>query len=227
MNKKIKKILKIALLIIVLVIIIIVINTFRKMYIVNNLQSKIETYKSSNNYHILSVGKDAEYNSTTTINTYVKDDRKVMILENKTENDYKKMSLYKNNNKENTYIEAGSTKVAILDTEGNVFIDNINNLLETESKWELFEACLTAKINSCEHNGKKAYKIKNFYSSVMMYEEGKNELIIEKDTGLTLQTIIGNTTTEKTFEFNNVDDNIFIEPDINEYKIEDESSNTR
>ena len=44
--------------------------------------------------------------------------------------------------------------------------------------------------------------------------------IIEKETGLLLKTETGNLIGERTYEFDNVDDSIFVEPDISQYKIQ-------
>ena len=47
------------------------------------------------------------------------------------------------------------------------------------------------------------------------------ETYIEKDTGLFVKSTDGNTLTEKEYKFDNVEDTIFIEPDISEYTLKE------
>ena len=44
-------------------------------------------------------------------------------------------------------------------------------------------------------------------------------MYIEKDTGLLVKMMEGTTVSEREQEFNNVDDSIFVEPDISQYTI--------
>ena len=52
-----------------------------------------------------------------------------------------------------------------------------------------------------------------------MNDEDKNEVYLEKDTGLYIKSIFGSTVTDRNYEFDNVKDTIFEEPNIGEYKI--------
>ena len=47
------------------------------------------------------------------------------------------------------------------------------------------------------------------------------ETYIDKETGLFVKTTQNGTTTEREYEFNNVQDSIFIEPDIGQYKLKE------
>ena len=49
----------------------------------------------------------------------------------------------------------------------------------------------------------------------------KQETYIEKDTGLFVKSTDSQTLTEKEYKFDNVDDTIFIEPDISEYTLKE------
>ena len=44
---------------------------------------------------------------------------------------------------------------------------------------------------------------------------------IEKDTGLCDKAIIDDITTERKYEFNNVEDIVFVQPNVDEYKVQE------
>ena len=46
-----------------------------------------------------------------------------------------------------------------------------------------------------------------------------SEIIIDKETGLFLKSTATDDVVEREYEFDNVDDSIFVEPDISQYKI--------
>ena len=48
---------------------------------------------------------------------------------------------------------------------------------------------------------------------------GKNEYYINKQTGLLVKSVINDIIAQREYEFDNIDDSIFIEPDINQYTI--------
>ena len=54
-------------------------------------------------------------------------------------------------------------------------------------------------------------------------EQGKknSEVIIEKETGLFLKSNAPEDTVEREYTFNNIEDSIFAEPDISQYKIKE------
>lgn len=92
------------------------------------------------------------------------------------------------------------------------------NYLETDNKWQTLLGCITAKIKSTNLNGKECYIVKDFLSSTSLTSEGA-ETYIDKETGLFLQTTKTEIITERDYEFYNVEDSIFIEPDISQYTL--------
>lgn len=54
----------------------------------------------------------------------------------------------------------------------------------------------------------------------------KNEVYLEKNTGLYVKSIIDESNSEREYEFDTVDDSIFSEPDISQYtlKLKDSKS---
>ena len=52
-----------------------------------------------------------------------------------------------------------------------------------------------------------------------MNDENKNEVYLEKDTGLVVKATFGDEAIDRNYEFDNVDDEVFVEPNIGEYKL--------
>ena len=87
-----------------------------------------------------------------------------------------------------------------------------------------------ARIKTINYNNQKCYNINTRLSLDKTYDATnkkyiigmadieRTEIYIDKDTGLNIKTIGNNQTVDTQYEFNNVVDSIFIEPDINEYK---------
>lgn len=48
-----------------------------------------------------------------------------------------------------------------------------------------------------------------------------SEIIIDKETGLFLKSTATGDVVEREYEFDNVDDSIFAEPDISQYKVKE------
>ena len=220
MNSKLKTGLKILLVIIIVSVITFLIIELRKFFILKDLKNKVSKYENSNNYRITSVAT-YEDGTTTKIDTYVKGNKKAMFVENKatSNGETKKMSIYTNEGVTNTYMEVGETKVALPNSEGALYM-GITNFFNIENDWTLFWIGVTTQISSENLDGKEVYLIKNFTSPDVLYQEGKNEMYIEKETGLCLKNYTGGAQNQRSYEFDNVDDSIFVEPSMGEYKIE-------
>ena len=203
-----KKFLKLIGIILLILCIFLLIHTIRNYIIISNLQSKIKEYSS--NFHVTTVSKDSS-NMVTTINHYQKGDDYVSKTERTSEDGIVvKMSLYKNGDSGNQYVETPNEKVASL--KAWVTFDNmlmLNNGIETDSKFEMILYCFLARISKEIYSDKLCYKI----------NLPKRELYIEKDTGLLIGEIDENNIITKEYEFDKVDDSIFIEPDISEYEV--------
>lgn len=218
-NKKVKKILRIILVIIGILIVLLLINAIRNFIIVRKSQKNIEQYSSSNNYHI-EITSDIKDNVQLTTNYYKKDDKQLVIMDRNQNGENTKVSIYKVGENTNVFYDTPTEKKVQLGSE--VFIDvSIYNNLETESNWQTFLAGIFAKITTKNYKGKDCYLIKNYMSPISLNGKDKNEYYIEKDTGLCDKIIIDDTTTERKYEFNNVEDMVFVEPNVNEYKIQE------
>lgn len=58
-------------------------------------------------------------------------------------------------------------------------------------------------------------------AKILIVEDEKNITCIEKNTGLMVNMTENTVVTEREYEFNNVDDSIFIEPDISQYTLKE------
>ena len=216
----IKKILKIIVIIILVILVILLIHTIRNFIIVRGLQENIAKYKDSTNYHIRLLTKENN-GIEMTANQYVKDGKHVTFVERNLNGEIAKISVFGENDKKgfNTYIENGESKIAQIETEGVSMSMYIYNGVENDSTWHTFLASFFANIRSEKVNGKECYIVNNYPSAVNLTSLGKNEYYIERDTGLMIKSITNEQTSEREYEFDNVDDNIFIEPDISQYTL--------
>lgn len=213
MNKK--KILKIIGLIFLLIIVVILIHTVRNYIIITDLQEKISKYSDSTNYHIKSIAKENE--KTVTFEYYKKDNREVVFLENKSNEEVSKTSMYNNGRRVDIFWDNKDNKEVELDS-GTTIAVNFYNYTETDNKWQTFLGSIGATVKSTDYKGKECYIIKGFFSNTSLSFEDA-EIYIEKDTGLFVKTIEEKRITEREYDFNNVNDSIFIEPDISEYNL--------
>lgn len=204
-----KKMLKILLFVIALLIILILVNTLRNYIIVRNLQKNIEAYIGNSNYHIKAVSNN------TIANYYSKGKRQVAIVEKED----KKISIYKNGENSNIFIEDGKNKIAKLNSVNSMKID-LSNYLQTDNNWQTFVACIKAKVKKIDYEGKKCYVIENFETPMFIRGEGETKAYIDVESGLCLQLITDIETTKREYEFDNVDDTIFIEPELNQFVIQ-------
>ena len=212
-----KKVITIILLIVLVLVLIFLACTIRKMVIIRDLSQKVAQYENSNNYY-----EKITNNSGTTTEYYCKGDNAVLFLNSTSSTgEIRKLTNYFEKEKTNTYIQSGEDKIAILDSNGLPSKIMIIGLGDTDNLWQLFQMSVSISIKNGEHNGKDCY----------ILSLGKsNEVYIEKETGLRIKAKEGtmtdvnenvlDTIVEYYYEFNNVDDSIFVEPDISQYKIQ-------
>ena len=220
--KKLKKVLKIILIIILILVALILINAIRNYTIVRKLQKNIEEYLQSNNYHI-EMTSDIGDNTNLTTNYYKKDDNQLVIMDRNQNGENTKVSMYKTGEKTNVFYDTPTEKKVQLDSE--VLIDvGIYNVLETENNWQTFLACMFAKITSENYNEKNCYVVENYMSAMSLNGTDCTKYYIEKNTGLCDKVIIDDTTTERKYEFNNVEDIVFAQPNVEEYKVQEDNA---
>ena len=213
-----KKIFKILGIILLVVIAIFLIHTIRNYIIITDLQNKIADYSNSTNYYTKSVATESN-GTVVTMEYYKKDKKEVVFLERNLNGEISKISMYNNGERTDTFWDNKESKTAQLDS-GTIIGVNIYNFTETDNKWQTFLGSILANVKSTNYNGKECYIIKGFLSSLSLTSEGA-ETYIEKETGLYLKTIEGDRTTERKYEFDKVDDSIFVEPDISQYTLKE------
>ena len=221
-NKKLK-VFKILAIIVLIVILAIAIHTTRNFIIVRGLQNNISKYVNSTNHHIKTITKES--NEIILIsNYYIKDNKQAALIERNVGGQINRISIYgpkdqKDKKGFNTYTESDDSKVVRKETEGGWITVQIYNGVESDSIWHTILASIFAFIRSENVNGKDCYVVSNFPSYMNLAYEGKNEYYIEKNTGLMIKSVTNEMSSEREYEFNNVDDKIFIEPDISEYEV--------
>ena len=218
-----KKVIKIILFIVLILVVIFVGNIIRKMIILKDISDNFSKYINNGNHYEKIINSSEE--SKTITEYYCKGNKEVMFLTTtfNDSNKERKLTQYFDGEKCNTYFETENDKVATLNsntTPIKVLIGS--NVDYNDSLWNLFYLALTTPIESVKYNNKECY---------FLNSEAMRECYVEKETGLTLRAIDGRVlnsdgtetdiVNEYSYEFDNVDDSIFVEPDISEYKIQE------
>lgn len=214
-KKILKNVIKILLIVIAILFVIFIIHTIRNYVIITDLQNKISKYSNSINYYTKSIATESD-GTVVTMEYYKKDKKEVVFLERNLNGEISKISMYNNGERTDTFWDNKDSKKVQLNS-GTIMSINIYNYTETDNKWQTFLSSISANIKSTNYNGKKCYIIKGFLSSASLTTDGA-ETYIDKDTGLYLKTVEEGRITEREYEFDNVDDSIFVEPDISQYE---------
>ena len=219
--KKFSNKMKILKIILLIILIIFGIHIGRNMIIISSLNNKANNYVSSSNYH----KKTTNFNGDNLmiIDTYYKDGKTVTFLRRVTEKEINKISVYQSGDITNTYFETGDDKKAQLNQKDAFLVSNIFNYLESNNIFEILIRSVTTNIKTVNCNGKDCYLMTDYFSSDLLTSRN-DSAYIDKETGLIIRmTMSGDskdTVTDYTYEFDTVADDIFVEPDINEYKIQ-------
>lgn len=212
-----KKILKIIGIIFAIALLLLIIHTVRNFVIINDIQGKIAEYSGNNNHHIKIVSTQ---NNGTIVKTdyYKKDNKKVVFLERDINGEKTKLSIYDNGEFHHTFTDAKDVKKVSLNS-GFVEVQLYNGL-ETENIGQTIISSILADIKSVKENGKEYYQLKHTVSPYSMSFEGET-ILVDKETGLMYKNVNNESISIREYEFNNVDDSIFIEPDISEYTMQE------
>ncbi len=222
MNKKIvKKILKTILIILLVLFVLFLLHSFRNFMIIRKLQKSIEPYLSSTNYHLHSINSQDNGDSIV-MDYYKKGSKETSIIERVSEKNPTKISTYKDDESITTYIDTPSEKY-VTPNRNIVLSINIYNWCESDNNWQTFLISAFCNIRTSKYNEKDCYIISNFFSPYFLYDSSDSNLLyVEKDTGLLLKTQVGSMVSERSYEFNTVDDSFFVQPNINEYTLKED-----
>lgn len=212
MNKK--RTITLLIVLVMLAILLFLAHTVRNFIIIKGLEENIEKYVSSTNYHVKRM--NMSLNEIQLLNYYEKDEKQLVIRELELNGERTKLSMYNNGNAKNAYYETATGKTATLNANDSTINIDIKNYLETENVGQTLVNSIKARIKEVTYAGKECYEIDNLYE----------QLFIEKDTGL-LRGICGEGSVIMIdYSFNKVKDEIFNEPNIEEYLVMDMKANT-
>ena len=214
-----KNILKIIGIILLIVIAIFVIHTIRNYIIITDLQNKIAKYTSNTNYSIKSISTSKE-GTKVIIEYYKKENKQAIFMERNINGETLKVSMYDNGERIDVFTESSEGKSCDINSKVSIMQINLYNFLENDNKWQTLVSSAIASVKKTKYNEKECYTIKGFLSSTSLTEKN-SEVIIEKETGLFLKSNAPEDTVEREYTFNNIEDSIFAEPDISQYKIKE------
>ena len=211
--------------IIFILLIIFVTITARKVVILADLRNKAQRYTFSTNYHMTSYAYMQD--ETVKAEMFVLDEKRKIVITKMLGNEKNIVMMFSDGNKTNIYIESGNKKVAKVNQNIKI-ASSLNNAFYTDNIWQFLLYSIPASIKSKNINNNEYYYIANFNSP---YVESNDGIYVDKQTGLvykaisTTETMLnGDThtmpTKEYVYEFNVVEENDFIEPDIEQYEIE-------
>ena len=213
-----KKVLKIIGITLLFFILIVLIHTVRNYIILSKLSNNISTYKGSNNYNAKLV-TTYENGNTVTMDYYQKDNKQAMFLERNFDGEIIKLSFYDNGERVNMYTETDSTKTVVQNTESLMSIQIFNGLEfdKDNNGFTNFLISSIAFIRSEKCNNQDCYRFTNIFA--MFNNDNSDTWIINKETGLPVKSLNKESTVNREYKFDCVEDSIFTEPDINEYKV--------
>lgn len=211
-----KKIFRRILLIILILVIPVTMHTVRNFMIIKDLQNASKDFSS---FTSLSVKTSTTRTNGEKFNveTYLKEDKFVRILERITDSTTTKISEYYEGDSIITFIDTIDKKIVRTSPNNGLMPTESLFTFETGNAYETFITCLCTKIRTDEYNGKECYVMSNFMNSMMLTNQEKNELYFEKDTGLDVKHVTSDSILEKEYQFNNVKDSMFTKPNINLY----------
>lgn len=222
-----KKIVKKALLVVLIIFIAFVLVTIRKMVIISNLNNKLSKYTQNTNYYAKLYSYEG--GNIAIVEGYNKENKHLTKYTRVGQDDTRKLIVFSDGEKNNTYIEANEEKVAIPNSQGPAMQIQIVDYLYTENLGQLVMNSVVTSIKSVKCNGRVCYYITGAMSSNILTGENSG-VYIDKETGLPVRAygittkIDGetiDTITDYNYKFNTVTDENLKEPDIAEYTIKE------
>lgn len=229
MEKRKMKVWKILLLVLAILLVLFIIDTGRKMFIIKDLQNKVSQYTNQTNYYM----KSYEYQGPiiTISETYKKDNRDLTSITNVSEERIMRLTNFKKDDRVTTYIDIPNDKIAIVNSDAIPAEFKVMDWLYTENTWQFIVRSIKSSIQTEECNGKECYKIQVGCFELFCFDDHKEDLdYFEKETGLLVRRKNGTIgiNNEKTdsivdyyYEFGTVTDEHLKEPNISEYKIQE------
>lgn len=238
--KKFNKKINILKLIISLILVVFIILTARKVIIISSLSKNAENTINTSNYHTVTYSYYLEDYSKTEV--FSLGDKKKIITTQRKDNGINKITIFARKNESssendkkyiaNIYREVKDEKdgkiekVVNLNQEIEIFV-NPQNVTKTENYLQLFVYSILSSVKDTTFNGEECYYISNFKSVNNNLEEG---MYVNKSTGFPISSIAYEyknpdgtrgrvPTSDYIYEFNEVKEEEFVEPNIDEYKV--------
>lgn len=231
--KKYNKRMKFLKAIIFLIIIIFFLIIARRMFILYSLQNKVSKYENLDNFYT----RVYYYNDDiiSIHHAYRKGNKIKEKVETINPDGTSYMTLYgkTDSNISNMYIETNNVKLADLGVVDRIYVNVPIGYSKIDNFWYMFLIALSSNITTEKCNGIECYKIDSSASvNQGEFTRYKQTKYIDKETGLPVRLIdtenIDLSTDKEVgqihdykYEFGTVTDEEFKEPDITEYKVQE------
>lgn len=182
----------------------------RKLAILCNLSAKQADYKNIQNFHQRVIKNTDEVNMI--VDYYKKGNKDVcyqIITINETGETAKKI-MFVDESETKMYYEKGKENI-LNEYDLGFGIMPVSMYFDFDGIWQTFIGMQKISVKEVQINGKACYIIKNKDAFNL------GEVYKDKQTGLTLKW----KDTEYEYEFDNVKDDVFDEPDLNEYELQE------
>lgn len=214
-----KTCLEVILSIVLIVIVLFIAHGIRNYITVYALKTRFADYENSTNYSVHSTSTSENEDTKLTIDFYRKNNRQVTFITREKAGQTVNISEYKNGSRVDTFWDTSAgEKKAKLNQNLGIATVNISTPLYPETKFIMFMTGMFETIHEEDYNGMRVYAIKYFFDG------NDTTYYIEKQTGLLVKTTYKNDSLnsyERQYEFDKVDNSIFLEPDISEYEVEE------
>lgn len=213
-----KKVFKIVGIILVAIILLFLIYSLRNFLIVRDLRKRVAKYIDSDNFHVKTTITKPE--DISVLDYYKKGKRQAVFIERKnTAGEIMKISIYDTGERIDTFTVTNDSKTIKINHTGSLHASEVLDILETDNLYQMILCSSVAVIKSVKLNDTRCYKVKHYLSPNCSLSDPEKEFIIDKETGLLAKTILGDVENIREYEFDNVDDAIFVEPDISQYTL--------
>ncbi|MNL37756.1 hypothetical protein D3C87_1599180 [compost metagenome] len=190
------------------------------------MQDNLSKYRNSENYHYTMYS----YNTNKYVikDIYCLGEKKLVSITNVVDGEKTVNKVFINADKMNIYTEKNNKKIANINKDGR-FYEQIPDNLYTENFLQTIIGSAFASVKKVKCNGIESYYVENFASPFVLSEGG---IYLNKDTGLPIRVMSSNSITnfqkenqsgeitDYIFEFNNVKEENFQEPNIADYEVQ-------
>ncbi len=196
--------------------------------IIQSLEKKFEEYANKDNYHIYSFVHQAN-GLKTTRDEYKKGNNSLIAYYSSVINKGLLSKVYKNDTQKVNYItiysDSKTTNIVNEDFKDETNVEIISYLKDL-SFGDKLRLAVSNSLKTEKYNGKEVYRISG--KSLGNEYENVIDCLVEKETGLVVYISYKSADekdkdvefTEMYYEFDNVDDSIFVQPDKSNFEVE-------